>query len=143
MTLNVTVTDGYGQGELAPLSTNPYSLKILQYPSIGLDTEIPSSIVFNINLPTNSKYFVKGAAVPGQSAASQNADLLASTGSKFQSTKQNIGETGTVAALATVAGIQAFGSSGGLVSGAAAGGSAFAKAAVTGGASAIIAEGVS
>src|ERR1017187_5378638 len=140
MTLNVTVTQGYGQ--LDSLSKSQYDLKMLIYPSIGIGTDIPSSITFNINLPTSSKYFTNGnKSVAGNIAATQNADLLGK-GGKFQS-PTDATAAGAAAAIGTVAGIQAFGSSGGLVMGTAAGVSALAKGVVTGGVTAALAENIS
>lgn len=62
-----------GVGPTAALSQDPYSLSQIRYPLEGIGTnDVPHYVVFNINLPTSSKYLKNsGQTVPGANSASQ------------------------------------------------------------------------
>lgn len=98
-----------GVGPTAKLNKDPYALSQARFPLEGLGTaDVPHYVVFNINLPTSSKYLktsnpqiVAGA----NSASQQNYNTLASQGGVYQpvASGQN---TATAVALNT--GVTAF-----------------------------------
>lgn len=111
-----------GVGPLAPLDSSDYDFSTTRYPSEGLATvDVPHYVVFNINLPTNSKYTSAGggAVANVQTASQQNYNLSNSLGGKFQA---SFGQTAAAAGGAAVLGaVSGFSGSGGAVTGAATG----------------------
>lgn len=72
-----------GIGPTSDLDKDPYSLEQLRYPLEGIGTvDVPSHIVFYINLPTASKYVKDGTAtkINTSSASTQNYDTLTKLG---------------------------------------------------------------
>lgn len=99
-----------GVGPTAKLNKDPYSLSQARFPLEGLGTtDVPHYVVFNINLPTSSKYLktsnpqiVAGA----NSASQQNYNTLAQQGGVYQPVKsgQNTSTAIGLTALGATAG---------------------------------------
>ena len=105
-----------GVGSLSALDRSDYDLSTTRYPASGLgEDDAPHYVLFNINLPTNSKYTQNaGGVVANVNSASQNNyDLKNSQGGIYQATPDQVGTTalgtGTVGALS---GLQAGGAEG-------------------------------
>ncbi|CAB4124120.1 Baseplate tail-tube protein gp48, T4-like virus [uncultured Caudovirales phage] len=81
-----SIGSGAGDGPLSSLETSKYDFSSTKYPSEGLGTEIPSYIVFYINLPQSGKYESKGETfIPGVTSISdQNISLSRGVNSVIQ-----------------------------------------------------------
>lgn len=97
-----------GAGPLQSLDLNPYNLNILKYPQeVGL-SDAPHYVRFDINLPNTSKYFTNGtsSAANVQSAAQDNADVLAKNGGAFNFSAGDIasaaGVGGAIQAISSI-----------------------------------------
>ena len=66
-----------GRGPLAPLEGNTYDFKRTTYPLEGMGTEVPSYIIFYINLPDTAKYTggAENIVKDATSTSNQNVDL--------------------------------------------------------------------
>jgi len=89
-TLASTPTQGAqssGVGPTAVLDKDPYAISQARFPLEGIGgADCPHYVVFNINLPTTSKYFQNSTTSSngnGQSASSQNYDTLNSQGGTY------------------------------------------------------------
>lgn len=96
-------------GPLAALESDPYSLEKLQYPIQGLgQNDVPHYVTFYINLPTQSKYIQNGAVATasGNSASTQNYDLLAKNGQVAVpiTTSQGVAAGALAGGIATLSG---------------------------------------
>lgn len=98
-----------GVGPIAKLNKDPYALSQARFPLEGLGTsDVPHYVVFNINLPTSSKYLktsnpqiVAGA----NSASQQNFNTLAAQGGTYNPVATG---SNTATAVALTAGVTAF-----------------------------------
>lgn len=64
-----------GRGPLAPLENNTYDFKRTTYPLEGLGSEVPSYVIFYINLPDVARYLKTENVIPdSQSTSEQNVD---------------------------------------------------------------------
>lgn len=111
-----------GVGPTAKLNKDPYALTQARFPLEGLGTaDVPHYVVFNINLPTSSKYLKTSnpQISNANSASTQNFNTLASQGGTYNP----VGSGANVGAAVTLSAISA-----GVTSGLDAG----VKAAVTG-----------
>jgi hypothetical protein len=103
-----------GVGPTAALNKDPYAVSQLRYPLSGIaTTEVPSYVVFYINLPTASKYLSAGGAnVANANIASvQNYDTLSAQGGTFQPANLNL-KTGAEVQGAQAGALTALGSGG-------------------------------
>ena len=65
-----------GRGPLAPLEGNTYDFNRTTYPLEGIGSEVPSYVIFYINLPDPAKYAKTETLVEGATSTSnQNVDL--------------------------------------------------------------------
>jgi Tail-tube assembly protein len=99
-----------GIGPLAALSpsNDPFSMNQIRYPLEGIGTtDIPHYVVFNINLPSSSKYITnKLVPVSNANVASvQNFDTLSSQGGKYNpvGSGANVGGAVVLGTIATAA----------------------------------------
>ena len=79
------VTKQSGVGELSSLSKDPFELATYRYPADGLgDTDAPHYMMFNINIPTGSKYVTTEADdradLSSDSASTQDFDYRVQQG---------------------------------------------------------------
>lgn len=95
-----------GVGELASLESSPYDFSTTRYPlSVGTD-DAPHYVVFNINLPDNSKYTQSagGMVANVQTASQENYDLKSAQGGVLQASGTSATQAaagGTVVGLVT------------------------------------------
>ena len=94
--LNTQVPTSSGAGPLTSLDQSDYDFSTTRYPSEGLATaDVPHYVVFNINLPTNSKYVSNTNSVANaQSASQKNYDLASSANGKFQGSVSQVATAG-------------------------------------------------
>lgn len=81
-----------GVGALSALDQNSYDFTTVRYPTNVGSQDVPHYVLFNINLPTNSKYIDKaGGSVAANSASQNNYDTKNSLGGIYQLNPSNIG----------------------------------------------------
>jgi len=94
VTTQINNNDSNVVSPTADLDKDPYAINQIRYPRSGIGTDdVPSHVVFYINLPASSKYIGNNAGNVVQnanSASTQNYDLLSQQGGHL-----TISETGT------------------------------------------------
>jgi hypothetical protein len=143
-----TPTNPSGTVQRGPLSVlgknDAYDFTHTKYPASGLGSEVPNYMIFYINLPDPSKYYVTGNKVSGDivSIANQNANITGKSGLQTNKAITSSGvELGAVVASKQIlTGISSSVGHGTIVTDAADLGAKTASAGITGAAAGLVSE---